>query len=709
MTRELGADVKRPTTALDSLIALGIFLLGFAYLYLFHRLGWFMQDEGELYYPFLRTLKGQLPYRDFFTGYPPMIYYINALLFRHFEVSIPTARIFMGLLNASTAAMLFVVARRLAPRGFALVPGLLFLVMQPGEITNLVFQNAPYPSWYAMNLYVLTLWGVLRSLEARGSIRQGAWLLAAGFLAGLSFLSKQNAGIFLLWAVSGFLAACPPDGKGAQGGERLEPAGLRILRLGYLALIPIAAMFLIRSFLSPLTLALFVAPTVALGALGARQRFTSAAGRSLLARLLLVGAGFCVAFLPWLIYFGQRVGYGHFLRELLFLGQNVEQNLFVPFPQIHLLTGLILGPALLILVIPFILRPFVGNARSREGPRFGGGSLWLVLVGTLGLLAALLVSRSPLAMDLVRLQLGPGEIYLAVSRVLDNVAAYGSVLVLAGGILVAWRHAAGRIREDDPPPRAFLWILWGAACAYILYYPRMDSAHLYVGAAPVLYLVGISLLPRARARATEALSVLNRRTARRAFNIACAAIFAFAITSRTMPKLYSKFMVKKTESGFTIGPTDVEWLDLPRTGIYFPIYYEEQRLPVIHFRTLVRYIQSQTSESDPIFAFPALSMVYFASGRDNPTRHDYFFGNNVSFYDQIETIRILEERRVPMAILFNNPAEYFTLKGQDFTHLIREYLGHRYYLDRRIGSFDVLQRYDAGEARPSSAPENPAF
>lgn len=696
--------MKRPTRARDLLTAAGILLVGFAFHYTFRQFGWFLQDEGDLYYPYLRTYKGQLPYRDFFTGYPPMIHYLHAFIFRHVEISIPATRTFMALVNSLTPAVLFLVSRRVMTWGFALIPSLFFLVMQPGDITNMVFQNAPYPSWYAIGFIVLTLWAGLRVLESREGVRRGAWLLLVGALAGMTFMSKQNAGIFILWAVSGFLLSSPlPGTRGMEEPRSSEPGALRLLRFSYLALIPIAAAFLIRNYTSPLTLAFFVAPTVALAALGARTRFSKEAWRRVAGHLLLVGMGFLAAFLPWLWYFGRRVGFGHFLGSLFFLGTNVEQNLYVPLPPLHTLTVVLLGPAVLAILLGLGRRLFAGVAETRDRALLSGWTLWLALLGPPVLLLGSLGGGSPFLQDLLAGKLPLGSLYLAFSYVLDNLAAYGSLLLLWAGIALAWRLASRPGAGEGPPRRAFLLILWAAACAYILYFPRMDAAHLFVGATPVLYIVAATLLSRARTRFTRSLAPAKAGRARVAFNALCVVILGAIIVSRTMPKIYSRVSLVRTAQGLTIQPTNVEWLTLPRTGVYFPVYYEAQRKQIVDFRDLVIYIQSRTSESDPIFAFPALSMLYFVSGRDNPTRFDYFFGNNVSFRHQMEVIRTLDEKRVDYVVMFNNPNEYFMLKGRAFTQLIREYIARRYFLERRIGPYDVLRRYADAES-PAGAP-----
>ena len=65
----------------DAVAAAAVFAAGFIYLYLFRELGWFMEDEGVLYYHYLRVYQGLVPYRDFFTGYAPLIYYVHAAAF----------------------------------------------------------------------------------------------------------------------------------------------------------------------------------------------------------------------------------------------------------------------------------------------------------------------------------------------------------------------------------------------------------------------------------------------------------------------------------------------------------------------------------------------------------------------------------------------------------------------------------------------------
>ncbi|MDP3937810.1 MAG: hypothetical protein Q8R92_06710, partial [Deltaproteobacteria bacterium] len=201
--------------------------------------------------------------------------------------------------------------------------------------------------------------------------------------------------------------------------------------------------------------------------------------------------------------------------------------------------------------------------------------------------------------------------------------------------------------------------------------------------------------PRAREALAEAASESWRPAARASFTLLCTLAALAVFSLKSMPNFYSRYRVALAPEGIRIEPTPKEWLELPRADIYFPIHLEQHRLQVIDFRALTRYLLASTRPDEPIFAFPALAMLYFVTGRDNPTHQDYFFGNNVTYEEQLEVIRTLDRVRVPKVVVVNYPNDYFTIKGKDFTRLIRSYLERNYYLEKRIGPYDVLQRYGA--------------
>ena len=63
-------------------LALLVFLASFLYLYLFRDYTAMDPDEGIILQGGERILRGQVPYRDFFSFFTPGSYYLLALLFK---------------------------------------------------------------------------------------------------------------------------------------------------------------------------------------------------------------------------------------------------------------------------------------------------------------------------------------------------------------------------------------------------------------------------------------------------------------------------------------------------------------------------------------------------------------------------------------------------------------------------------------------------
>ncbi len=697
--------MRQRAAIFDVIVPLVIFLIGFAYFYAFRRLGWFMADEGVLYYHYLRTYQGQLPYRDFFTGYSPLGYYLHAWIFAHFGISVEVVRTFMAAVNAATAAGLYVVARRVAPLGYILIPPALFLVMQPGDIVDMVFHNSPYPSWYAITFTVWGTWSMLRFLESGSGRRGNLWLLATGILGGLALLMKQNTGVFFLWGASAFLAshAEPQGGRGEK-----EAVFGRALRVGYLALIPVATVVVIKSFIGPMTLILFVLPITVLSMIGAKRLFGADASRAFLVRLLWLAAGVAAVCTPWVIYFSGQMGLAPFLRAVFLIGAAPDKNLYIPFSPPAIATVLLLAPLALFGALAWSAERSE-TARLRKGPGEAAGiRSWLIaaVLIAVGALVGGILSQQAVVARLFKGDFILGNIQVQASMGLDNLAAYLSILVLAGALVMVWRHVSAWPRSEVPQSEKYFCVVWIAAALFLQYFPRMDSAHL-VSAAPLLYVAGVALIVPLRNNLHLIPGGANSRAANHALHAVLLFLTLFIVGVKSVPKVYSLVMIKQTPSGVRLVPTPSERLHFDRANLYFPIYGETKRRNLRAFRDLINYLESGSTARDSIFAFPALPMTYFLSQRDNPTRHDYFLGNNVSFREQIEVIRTLEEKKVPIVVVPNNPGDYFVGKGRDFTRLIWGYLEHRYYLARRFGTYDVMKRFTTTEeasARPSKEP-----
>jgi hypothetical protein len=280
------------------------------------------------------------------------------------------------------------------------------------------------------------------------------------------------------------------------------------------------------------------------------------------------------------------------------------------------------------------------------------------------------------------------------SEALDNLATYLSPLVLVAALALGWRHARGTVHGNELWADTFLCVLWIAACSFLLYFPRMDYAHL-AGAMPLLYAVGVGLLWRVWEGVRSGLGDRGPRYLKVAVNVSCVLLTAFVVATKSAVKVHSRVTVARTEAGVQLIPTPVEWLRLDRATLYFPIYEEPMRSEVAMFRELLQVVYDTTREGEPIFTFPSLAMVYFLTGRDNPTRQDYFLGSNVDSDGRLEVIRTLEERQVRTVVVSNKRLGGFLAVSPDVISQIFTYLRPRYPVLRRIGKYDVGRRADS--------------
>ncbi len=669
----------------DAAIAVAVFFSGVATFLVFRSLGWFAQDEGVLYYHYLRTHRGQVPYRDFFTGYGPVTLYLHSLLFSLVGVSLDATRVYMAVLNSLSGVLLFLATRRVAAWPFAVIPPLLFFTLQPGDIADMAFHNTPYPLWYLVLFFSFAAWALLRSSETASPRHRAAWMFAVGATGGVALLTKQNGGVFLLWAATGFLASYP-----LCEGREDEGRGWRLARAAYLSLMPLSMLALSWTFTSVLTLAAYVLPIGGLAWIGASRRFSRAAIAVALSSAAWMTLGFLVATLPWFIYFAAKIGLGEFVNALFFWGKYVDRMIFLAHPMPGKLAAFLLA----LILVSWSCAALIESRGWRTAPAWGRiwviGSCALLFGGTVAFVAYHWIEVKRLFL----LHYNPWRIYRESSLALDMALAYLAFPVLAGAVVLARRQARGERRVGDPPAGAFLALTWTAACSYLLYYPRMDAAH-FVSAAVLLYAVAAGLLQVASSR----LAALGAHgpTLRRLAVSAAVVFLLFSAALKVAPKVYSIFMFRKDGEGFPLVATPREEYRFDRLNVYFPIYEKTHRQTRRSLIEAIDYLQSETDAGEPIFTFPAFPMIYFASERDNPTRHDYFLSNNVPYDEQLRLVREIEESGVRVLIVPSDENDYFVDVGRPYHTFLWAYFRQEFYLDKRFGAYDVWKRYDPPE------------
>jgi hypothetical protein len=620
-----------------------VFLAALVYFLCFHRYGFFLQDEGVNAYQALRVLDGQLPYADFQTAYTPLGYYLHATLFRLFGPSLSVLRASGSFACAATAALLFVAATRVLPGVWAVLPSLLYVLLEDQESRGFVVHTIAYPA-----RYVSTLWGVSLCLALAHARRPRRSLaVALGLVAAAILALKHTAGIYNAWAAGLALVLVARAGDEPARG----PAPLTLVppafALGIVAALPVLFGNLtsasLRSFFvfgGPVACA---AAIVLVGMTGAGRRTLRRAG----ADLAWLGVGAVVPTLVWVAYFADVAGGHTLLQRLVLDGPRVARSYSIAFPP----PGTLALGAAVVVAVALGLRLSVARgvmARAR-GARllFASGAL----LTAVGLVPAAVVIRRSLQIEgfeLAAMHFGRG---------LDNLAFY---LVP----VIAYAYLPGLVtfvRRGGPlDPALVCWLQ--AACQLLLIYPRLDIAHLYEGTVTLL-LVGTVLLHRTL-RFFGADAVVPRRLA-----WAVAVAVVLVVTVKMIPRVHAELgwrngpivqhrMVVEGECGgglYTTGPAGAWVPALNRT---------------------VATLREATRPGEPIFAFPALPAMYFLTGRRNPTHLDYFYSGFGEGGDELLAVERLEREGVRWVAWMDDAV--YDPPDRGYFPLLRDYI-HRHY------------------------------
>jgi hypothetical protein len=149
-------------------------------------------DETLYFEHGLRILRGQIPFRDYFTYVMPGADLLYAGVFALFGVHAWLAQAFVILLGFTIAVLLVWISSKILRGPLVFLPALLFLVLD-FDITKDATHH-----WYS-TLFVLA--AVATLLGGRTAARVGA----AGMLCGFSTLFTQSQGLLSLIAIGAFL------------------------------------------------------------------------------------------------------------------------------------------------------------------------------------------------------------------------------------------------------------------------------------------------------------------------------------------------------------------------------------------------------------------------------------------------------------------------------------------------------------------------
>ena len=150
-------------------------------------------DEGQLVAIAARLLRGEVLYRDVYTGIFPGLYYSTAALFSLFGSDVRVTRLAQVAVNAGTALCLWLLGRRVMSAAWAALAPLLYAVLVVVGFPGLTMFN------YSPLSLVLALFALLFLLRQLEAPRRADGIAAGLLLAGCA-LTKQNFGALTLLA-----------------------------------------------------------------------------------------------------------------------------------------------------------------------------------------------------------------------------------------------------------------------------------------------------------------------------------------------------------------------------------------------------------------------------------------------------------------------------------------------------------------------------
>ena len=648
-----------------------VLLAALSYFALFHRYGFFVQDEGVLAYQALRVSQGQLPYADFQTAYTPASYYLHALLFDLFGPSLATLRLAGAVASALTAALLFLAAAHVLPRPYAWLPSLLYVLLEDQESRGFVVHTIPYPARYVELLWAASLCVTL----AYARRPQRRLVIAMGLGAGAAAAFKHTAGVYQAWAVglclvlSGWAQRTAPTSS--RPAARLFAAVPIVFLVAILA--ALTALFRGLGGIGGLALVLWYLPLPAAVLLLLRHLLSRPADPGETARrraaLAAIGTDLCwfagATLLPtalWVAYFAVEAGPRLLAQRLLFDAPLVVRSYVIDFPPPG---GLAIGCGLLV-AAGFGARALA--RRGRASPQAPARAVFWTgaALAVAALTWAVLFLSPPLAAgdcEVVAMHLG---------RKADNLIIY-LVPVLAYTVLARLR--AWLARGGPLDPTVFSWV--HGICALLLAFPRLDVAHVYQGIV-ILLVPGTVIAWRGLATLRAAAAPARARW------VPATVVGALALVAvlKLLPRVNAQLA---WHDGPVLKPRTA--LAGPRGGLYAT---EEQESLFEALNHTVASVTAHTRPGTPIFAYPALAALYFLADRPNPGPFDYFHHGFGEGRDEVAVITALEASRAPLVVIISDHP--FDPEEKDYFPILKDYLRRHFVQSDSFRSFRILER-----------------
>jgi hypothetical protein len=166
-----------------------------AFLAFFYRIPPSSTDEGMIAAGAERILRGQVPYRDFFSELGPGSFYLQAVIFHFGGISVSAFRLTAWILGALLSGLIYFLGKKIIRGPAAWVPPFIFAT------TCYPFVYYVNHHWWGNFFFLLDLVCLAASTlvpNEGGSLLRRILLLGAGLLAALTLLCMQPKGA---WAV----------------------------------------------------------------------------------------------------------------------------------------------------------------------------------------------------------------------------------------------------------------------------------------------------------------------------------------------------------------------------------------------------------------------------------------------------------------------------------------------------------------------------
>ncbi len=657
----------------DLLTALAVFLVGMAYFSLFLDYGMNFEDEGTLLYQFDRIAGGQEPYRDLHVGYTLGVYYVHSFLQGLFDNSVVPGRLLLALMNSTTMACLALIGMRMAGPMVGVVAALFYMSLPPVYTGNFASFNTPYPVWYNLAFWTTGLVCTQR-FALYGSIR---WLVAAGLAAGFGFFFKPNVGLFQLAASMMIVLSAVPPGAGGPSSELV-----RRLQKPWWWLVWASVLFglfvVFAGSAGRREVVMLILPALACAVLVLWRSRTVApvdgAPNIVVASACLTGA-FLAVNLPWLGYFLSTMPLDRFIVRVMFVASGFEQYFFRPHPLVWFSCWLTIAAAAAAAVGPRLVRSAGLRATTVA---FAGGAVAAVLF-------ILVAVTSPMPKGLVD---------AVMSQFQEKI--FGVTIGVHWVLLCAWVFGLYRARPERERRESTLGISVlsiGSIFLYLQVYPRSDIMH-WVTSAPVTMTGAVVLLGLAAKNWSQGAGPLRRAAMQALF----LAPVVFVAILRVSPGIAT---VVDVEGMRPVRPPAIElrserapiWMNVGRAQKYESL------------SQLIAFLHDKTEPDEKVFTFPSLDVVSFLAGRDNPTRHGYFFPRWPGHEVEAEVLAVLEERPPRFAVVLHEHSLFFS-NAPVFYYALGEFLEKNYHPHVQIGRYAVLAHNRLGPAGTLEPPRS---